>query len=319
MRIALTLLFASIGFTSLAHAQLPSFYRQVAGMVWVVKDTRPVVEGWTKLGLTDVAAQPARPFARWTRARLARMNIDFFEPLAPRGDLFGGFLKRRADGVFALVYRVPSEDVLQAEIARLRTAGVAVMMDVKLPRAGRNARYVFFDTEREGKYAIALVHDPAAEQEPASAARRISQYAFVVRDAAPVSAYWKKLGFPELSITRPALTELYFRGKPASFEQELGWQRHGVVPFEWCVPPRGAATVYAEFLKEHGEGLQHIAFNVADMDKAIAEHKALGFEAVQGGGWGEEGKPGSGRFAYVDTDRIGGILIELLWNYRAPQ
>lgn len=302
-----------------AHAQLPSFYRDVTGMAWVVKERRPVVEAWTRLGLTDVAEQPPNPFARWTTGRLAGIDVDFFEPLTPRGDLFGDFLKRRGDGVFALVYRAPSEDALEAGIARLRIAGVAVMMDVKLPRPGRQARYVFFDTERQGKYAIALIHDPAVAKQSASAALRISQYAFVVRDLAAVSAYWKKLGFPELSITHPALTGLYFRGKPARFEQELGWQRHGAVPFEWCVPPRGVATVYEEFLKRHGEGLQHIAFNVSDMDKAIAEYRALGFEAVQGGGWGEAGKPGSGRFAYIDTDRIGGILIELLWNYRAGQ
>jgi hypothetical protein len=35
-----------------------------------------------------------------------------------------------------------------------------------------------------------------------------------------------------------------------------------------------------------------------------------------GGSWGDAGKPGSGRFAYVDAQGAGGIDIELLWNYR---
>ena len=43
-----------------------------------------------------------------------------------------------------------------------------------------------------------------------------------------------------------------------------------------------------------------------------------GYKVAQSGGWGEAGKPGSGRFTYIDTDSIGGVLIELLWNYRAP-
>ena len=34
------------------------------------------------------------------------------------------------------------------------------------------------------------------------------------------------------------------------------------------------------------------------------------------GGWGEEGKPGSGKFAYVDTEEFGGESIELLWSYK---
>jgi hypothetical protein len=37
---------------------------------------------------------------------------------------------------------------------------------------------------------------------------------------------------------------------------------------------------------------------------------------VQGGAWGEKGKPGWGRFAYQDTHPIGGVDVELLWNYR---
>jgi catechol 2,3-dioxygenase-like lactoylglutathione lyase family enzyme len=185
--------------------------------------------------------------------------------------------------------------------------------------AGRTLHYAYFDTEAEGKYVLGLMYDPnpAAEASPATPASvRVTQFAFVVGSLPPVSAYWKKLGFPEFEVTHPALTHLFFRGRPTGYEQDLGWQRHGSVPFEWCVPPANPPTVYAEYLKRHGEGLQHIAFEVPDMDQAIARYKQLGFETVQGGGWGEDGKPGSGRFGYVDTDRVGGLTIELLWNYR---
>jgi hypothetical protein len=48
----------------------------------------------------------------------------------------------------------------------------------------------------------------------------------------------------------------------------------------------------------------------------VRSWKTLGFEVSQSGAWGEKGKPGSGRFAYVDTDAIGGVTIELLWNYK---
>jgi hypothetical protein len=34
------------------------------------------------------------------------------------------------------------------------------------------------------------------------------------------------------------------------------------------------------------------------------------------GAWGERGKKGYGRFAYMDTQAAGGIDIELLWNYK---
>jgi len=33
------------------------------------------------------------------------------------------------------------------------------------------------------------------------------------------------------------------------------------------------------------------------------------------GGWGERGKPGSGRFAYMDAHSLGGVDVELLWSF----
>jgi hypothetical protein len=51
------------------------------------------------------------------------------------------------------------------------------------------------------------------------------------------------------------------------------------------------------------------------MDDAIRYFEDKGFKVSMTGGWGEKGKPGSGKFAYVDTEGIGGETIELLWNY----
>jgi hypothetical protein len=110
--------------------------------------------------------------------------------------------------------------------------------------------------------------------------------------------------------------DLEYRGKPGTYAMRLGWQRHGNVPFEWIQPLKGPSS-YDEQIDQHGEGFHHLGINVADMDRAIAEWKALGYEVSMSGGWGEKGKPGSGRFAYFDTRAAGGIEIELLWNYKA--
>ena len=68
-------------------------------------------------------------------------------------------------------------------------------------------------------------------------------------------------------------------------------------------------------MQNHGEGVHHLAFNVNDTDRAAGEWAAQGFPASQSGAWGEEGKPGSGRFTYQDMHSIGGVDIELLWNF----
>ena len=76
---------------------------------------------------------------------------------------------------------------------------------------------------------------------------------------------------------------------------------------EWIRPLAGP-TVYEDFLSAHGEGVHHIAFEVDDLDKALATWKAAGFEVAQSGAWGEAGQPGSGRFVYLDTESAGGVV-----------
>ena len=95
----------------------------------------------------------------------------------------------------------------------------------------------------------------------------------------------------------------------------LGWQRHGTVPFEWCIPVDGP-TVYRDHIASHGEGFHHIGLRADNLDSLVEKWKSLGVSVSQSGAWGEKDKPGSGRYAYVDTDSIGGIAVELLWSFR---
>ena len=93
------------------------------------------------------------------------------------------------------------------------------------------------------------------------------------------------------------------------------WQRHTQLAYEWIVPP-AEPSFYGEFLKAHGEGIQHFGVPTGDMDKSIAEYEKLGHKVAQSGAWGEAGKKGSGRYAYMDTDVIGGVSAELLWSMK---
>jgi hypothetical protein len=222
---------------------------------------------------------------------------------------FVDFVRQNGEGVAALLHRVPSSAEMAGEIKRMESLGVGV---VYRGRFSEDSEYVLFDTAREGKYLIGVIHDPA----PAPVQqRKVTQYAFMIRDPEPVSKYWAKLGWPELSLTHPELTDLQYRGKPAEFEASLGWQRHGKVVYEWIIPKKGPSA-WHDHLEKHGEGFHHMALQIEDMDAAIAEWKRAGFEYRQGGGWGVKGQKGSGRFAYMTSTDSGGIDIELLWNFR---
>lgn len=298
-----------------AFAQLPEFYKTVNRVTWVTKDTARAAAAWEKLGLTgletpsetampvEFRGKPATARIRYATATLGNVVIDFVEPLGGE-NAWSEFLARHGEGVFALMHETGTREALEAEVARLRGLGVSV-----LQRAGDPAPHVYFDTAPRGKYVLALCTGSPRDTGPA----RISQWAFAVREIGPVSDYWKSLGWPAISVNRSTPRDMMYRGKPVQQQFETGWQRHGTVPYEWCVPPAGGPSVYREFIDRHGEGIQHFGINVPDMDKAIAE---TGFAVVQSGAWGEPGKKGSGRWAYLDTDPAGGLTAELLWNFR---
>jgi hypothetical protein len=105
------------------------------------------------------------------------------------------------------------------------------------------------------------------------------------------------------------------RGKPLLLSFDVGWQRQTQFTYEWIIPPKEPANIYNDFLNRHGEGIQHLGLLVDDLDAAIARYQKLGYSVWQSGAWGDVGKPHSGRYAYMDTDAIGGVVAELIRSY----
>ncbi len=95
----------------------------------------------------------------------------------------------------------------------------------------------------------------------------------------------------------------------------MGFQRSGQISFEWIVPPTTPPNIYADFLKLHGEGIQHLGVPVNNLEEASAVYERLGYEVWQAGAWGDVGKAHSGQYKYMDTDSIGGVSVELIHAY----
>ncbi|MEW5974826.1 MAG: VOC family protein [Acidobacteriota bacterium] len=317
-----------------AAAQLPDFYREVRRVTWVVDDLDRTLAGWRKLGLFNIEehgevelseshyrGKPVFMRVRLAIGRFGDLRADWIQPLEGQ-NAYSDFLKEHGSGIFSLVHEVPSLQAMEAEQERLKQLGVDVLQSSVVDAGGNTIRVVFYDTLAQGKYSLGLIHSSSTILEDPSRPTqapfdlRLSQFAFVIRDPEPVSAYWKKLGFPELSITQGSLRDRRYRGQAGQFGHKLGWQRHGKITYEWCIPLQGP-TVYEDHLKAHGESFHHLGLSVKDFDKVVEEWARLGFPVSQSGAWGEEDKPGSGRFAYVDTDHIGGVTLELLWSYGA--
>jgi len=299
-------------------AQIPDLYRSVDRVTWVVDNIDRAVLGWEKVGLIRIeqrsdAELPVIFRGKQTKAKvrmasgfLGDVRVDWIQPM-DGANAFTDFQKKHRSGVFSLVHRVPTEEALKTEKERLGALGVSVLQ--------ADEHVTYFDTEPEGKYVLGLYCGPEAPAPGAGPEKHIVQFAFTAHDLKPISEFWAKLGLGAMAFNKGNLSDVEYWGEPIRIEQQFGWQRQRKVVYEWLAPITSPNT-FDDHMKTYGEGIHHLAMNVPDMPKAVAEWKAAGFKVASSGAWGEKGKPGSGRFAYVDTQPIGGVIMELLWNFK---
>lgn len=315
-------LFLLLGHAAVALAGgVPAPYEHVRGLVWVVHALDSTVSKLQAFGVTDIhrdtptkvresfrGAEVSGSFQH-ASARLGAFAIDFVQP-GSSDDAFSEFLKRHGDGIFALVSSVAGDRELNDQAQKMKEAGVGILEQVTL---GGTA-LTFFDTEAKGKYVLGLTTAP--DLEPVSAEPPVTHAGIDIEDAQAVSAYWQSLGWEPLKIAHATPREdSRYRGQPLLLSFDVAWHKRPSLTIEWIIPPRAPPNCYADFLKEHGEGVQHLGMTVPDLDAAVARYKELGYSAWQSGAWGDVGKKNSGRYAYLDTDRVGGLAIEIIQTY----
>jgi len=250
-------------------------------------------------------------------AQLGTLRVDWIQPLDASGP-YRAFLERHGEGVHHLGVAVLDAPAFDTELAAFGAAGAGVTArgasTAPSSASPNSARFAWLETATPGGLTLELEQGAAVaapgstNEEPFN---RVTQFAFVVRDVAAVSRHLARFGFAGLVIEPNVSLDRRYRGAPAGFEMLLGWNRTGEVPFEWIQSTRGP-NVYEEYLAAHGEGFHHLGLDVPDMDAALARLTARGLAVTMSGAWNVRGY--EGRFAYLDTERTGGVTIELLWN-----
>jgi hypothetical protein len=306
-----------------------SHFEKVDQMLWVVANLDNVIANWAKLGFNQVidfgvVDAECKNSGETVKLKLAKANlggahITWIQPMEGTS-IFSEFHSRYGDGAISLIHRIDSKDALNTEIGRLTDMGVKLLEEITFKTDRGQFSYILMDTADEGKYILGYIDNGNDRRliEKLSSTNlhdmRLNQYAFVTCDEKEVSLYWQKIGLPEFTINLPVLGDKVYYGKPADYDLRQGWQKHGTIAYEWCIPVK-APTVYQDHIKKHGEGIHHLAFTVDDMNKVINDFTSKGFVVSMAGTWGEKGKPGSGIFTYIDLESAGGLTMELLWNY----
>ena len=134
----------------------------------------------------------------------------------------------------------------------------------------------------------------------------------VVRDMEKAIKFYESLGigpFPPLlgPQGKVSLVNKTLHGKSVDWELDLRHAKGGVgdLTFELIQPLEGDMPV-KEFLEKKGEGIHHIGFFIDDIEQERDKMAEKGFKITQ------SGETPTVKWAYFDTDTIGGVSIELM-------
>jgi methylmalonyl-CoA/ethylmalonyl-CoA epimerase len=100
-----------------------------------------------------------------------------------------------------------------------------------------------------------------------------------------------------------------YRGQPGNFRFLMAFTQLGHIELELVQPLEGD-SIYAEFLREKGEGLHHIHFDIPDVEGAVGQWRSEGIEIIQSG---TGLRPGA-MWAYLNTAELpgfGGLIFEV--------
>lgn len=136
----------------------------------------------------------------------------------------------------------------------------------------------------------------------------VEQIGIIVRDIDKAVEYYEKvLGWGPFNISEVSLEGCLYRGKPTDVRLKLAMAQSGPIEIE-LIQVLDGESIHSEFLREKGEGMQHVRFTVDNLDEILAEWAKDGIEPV----W-QHSMPEIGvSWAYVNTDRLGGVMFELI-------
>lgn len=106
-------------------------------------------------------------------------------------------------------------------------------------------------------------------------------------------------------------TQATYFGQPMNAKAKIVSFMLGNVAFE-LLQPLDEGSVWMDYLKKHGSGIHHIAFNVPRIAPAAAFFADHGYSVTQQGLF--TGR--TGMYAYLDTDKDLGVTTELLEHYQ---
>lgn len=122
---------------------------------------------------------------------------------------------------------------------------------------------------------------------------KIGHVGIVVRDLQAAKEHYSRLfgidKWYELAYDTPL--DMTYRGEKRNCNVTLYFGGKGHTAIE-LIYPQGDENIYTTFLRNHGEMIHHIEYNVKDLDAAIAHVEEEGLKVLQAASFGECGRKG---------------------------
>jgi len=136
----------------------------------------------------------------------------------------------------------------------------------------------------------------------------VSQVGIVVNDMdAAIDYYCSVFGWGPFKVAELEMKGVNYRGRSIDCRVKLARARHGEIEIELIQSLEGD-TPYADFVREKGEGLHHLGIWVDDLHSTLAKLEKEGIHPV----FHKYYPDINFGFAYLDSDRIGGVMLELI-------
>jgi catechol 2,3-dioxygenase-like lactoylglutathione lyase family enzyme len=146
----------------------------------------------------------------------------------------------------------------------------------------------------------------AQERAPKLELPPVEQIGIVVKNVEETMEFFSSVfGWGPWSVLELDMKDCLYRGASCDARLKLAFAQSGSVELELIQVLEGE-TIHTEFLREKGEGLHHLRFKVDDLDAKLADLAKEGVDVVF------RKNLNGVDFAYLNTDRFGGIMLELI-------
>jgi methylmalonyl-CoA/ethylmalonyl-CoA epimerase len=140
---------------------------------------------------------------------------------------------------------------------------------------------------------------------------RFIQIGIVVKSVDESIKYFQQMfGFKDFEVRNVDFPTATYYSKVAGYKGRRGFFYLGPIQIELieCVSGK---TIQEDFLKEKGEGLNHLGFRVDDLEQAKKDAEKAGLHVIQ-----SFTRPDGTGFAFIDSDKIGGVIFEMIQRPR---